>query len=120
MRDLNNLDNMIAVLVDVEQPVRGVLADPEVKNLWQNGTYLDMVFYLLKTHRAALYAVIAALDGEATAEEVPGKYGVSGVIHLFAEAAENKEVREMFALFSAAGKKRSAASSGPATETTGA
>lgn len=120
MRNLNNLDEMISVLVETEQTVRGILADEEVKKLWDDGTYLDMVFYLLRAHRAGLYAVIAALDGGVTAEEVPEKYGVTGVIHLFAQAAENTEVRELFGFFTAAGKKKGAASSGSATETTGA
>ncbi len=118
MRNLNNLDEMLCVLVDTEQPVRAILADEEVKKLWRGGTYLDMAFYLLRAHRAELYAVIAALDGEVTAEEVPEKYGVAGVIHLFAEAAKNAEVRELFALFTAAGKKTGAVSSGSAPENT--
>lgn len=120
MRNLNNLDEMLCFLVDVEQPVRAILADDTVKTLWRGGTYLDVAFHLPRTHRAELYAVIAALDGEITAEEVPEKYGVSGVIHLFAEAAKNAEVRELFALFTAAGKKMGAVSSGSAPENTGA
>lgn len=119
MRNLNNLDEMLSVLVDVEQPIRDVLADEEVKKLYRGGTYTDMVFYLLRVHRADLYAVIAALDGEVTAAEVPAKYGASGVIHLFAEAAKNQEIRELFVLFSQAGKKMSAAFSGSAAATTG-
>ena len=114
MRNLNNLDNMLCVLVEAEQPVRAILADEAVKDLWRNGTYLDVVFHLLRAHRAELYAVISALDGEVTPDDVPGKYGVSGVIHLFAEAAKNAEVRELFGLFTAAGKKMSAVSSGSA------
>lgn len=114
MRNLNNLDDMLCVLVDAEQPVRAILADGEVKNLWKKGTYLDAIFYMLRAHRAELYAVVSALDGEVTPEEVPGKYGVSGVIHLFAEAAKCAEVRELFGLFTAAGKKKSAVSSGSA------
>lgn len=116
MRNLNNLDEMLCVLVDAEQPVRAILADDTVKTLWRGGTYLDMAFYLLRAHRAELYAVISALDGEVTAEEVTEKYGASGVIHLFAEAAKNAEVRELFALFTAAGKKTGAVSSGSVPE----
>ncbi len=120
MRDLNNLDEMLCALAEAEQPVRAILLDEEVKHLYRGGTYLDMVFYLIRVHRAELYAVIAALDGEVTPEDVPEKYGVSGVIRLFAEAAENAEVRELFALFTAAGKKTRAVSSGSAPANTGA
>ena len=118
MRDLNNLNDMMLVLVDAEQPVRTILADEEVKNLWRGGTYMDMLFYLIREHRPEIFAVIAALDGAVTAEEAMEKYGLSDVVRMFTAVFHSEEARELFALFTAAGKKTGAVSSGSAPENT--
>lgn len=114
MRNLNNLDEMLCVLADAEKPVRAILADDEVKKLWRGGSYLDVMFYLIRRHREALFGVIAALDGEVTAEEAAGKYSLTDAIRLFSGVIHSEELREVFVLFSAAEKKKSAVSSGSA------
>ena len=119
MRDLNNLDEMFSVLVDAEEPVRAILADAETERLWKNGSYLDVLFYLISGHRAEVYGVIAAFDGGITAEEVPAVYSLPKIVALFREVIRNEAVREIFALFSSAGKKTGVTSSGSAPENTG-
>lgn len=119
MRDLNNLDDMLSVLVDAEEPVRAILSDTETERLWKNGSYLDVLFYLMRGHRAEIYGVIAAFDGVITADEVPEKYSLPKIVALFREVVHNEAVREIFALFSSAGKKRDVSSSGSAPENTG-
>lgn len=120
MRDLNNLDDMLSVLVDAEEPVRAILTDKETERLWKNGSYLDVLFYLMRGHRAEIYGVIAALDGRISAEEVPEAYSLPKIISLFRDVVKNDAVREIFALFSQAGRKMGAASSGSAAVNTGA
>ena len=120
MRNLNNLDEAICVLVDAEEPVRAILADKNVKNLWRGGTYLDVLFYLLRERRAELYAVIAALDGETDAGQVAETYSPTEVVRLFRDLAGSDEIRRLFALFTAAGTKKDAGSSGSLTANTGA
>lgn len=119
MRDLNNLDDMLSVLVDAEEPVRAILTDAETERLWKNGSYLDVIFYLMRGHRAEVYGVIAAFDGGITAEEVPTVYSLPKIVSLFREVVHNEAVREIFALFSSAGKKMGVNSSGSAPENTG-
>lgn len=120
MRNLNNLDDLANFIVEADMPIRDILADAEVKRIWKDGTYWELLVYLMKAHRAELYAVIAALDGEVLPGEVAGKYTVSDLAALLKEQLSTPEYAEILALFGAAGKKKSAASSGSATETTGA
>lgn len=120
MRNLNNLDEMMDLFVEAEAPVRAILADEEVKKLWRGGSYLDVIFCLFREHRAGLYAVIAALDGEVGGEEVAEKYSLTDVIRLFTEIVRCEEFRELIALFTSAGKKKGAVSSGSPTANTGA
>ncbi len=119
MRDLNNLDDMLSVLVEAEAPVRAILADSETERLWKKGTYLDVLFYLMRGHRAEIYGIVAALDGGIAADDVPAVYTLPKIVAMFGEVIRNEAVREIFALFSAAGRKTGVTSSGSAPENTG-
>lgn len=119
MRNLNNPDELIEVLADADEPLRAILADDEMKRIYREGSWWELLTYALKTHRLNLYAVVAALDGGCTAEEVPQKYTVTEIFSLFRCLAANEEYREIFAVFGFAGKKN-ATSSGSAAVNTGA
>lgn len=114
MRDLNNLDELVEVLVEVDEPLRTIAADKEIRRIWREGSYWDMLMHMLKTHRTNLYAVVAALDGGITAAEVPARYKVTEIFSMFRTIAANEEYREIFAFFGFAERRKGAASSGSA------
>lgn len=120
MRNLNNLDELAEILVEVDEPLRAIVSDEEIRRIYYEGSYWELLVYALKMHRMNLYAVIAALDGGIAAADVPEHYKVTDISAMFRELAANGEYREIFAFFGFAGKKKGAASSGSATETTGA
>lgn len=120
MRNLSNIDDLANFIVEADAPVRDILADAEVKRIRKDGTYWELLVYLMKVHRAELYAVIAALDGGVLPGEVAGKYTVPELAALLKEQLSKPEYAEILALFGVAGRKKGAASSGSAMGTTGA
>jgi transketolase N-terminal domain/subunit len=120
MRNLNNPDELAEVLVEADEPIHTMIGDSELKRIFREGSYWELMMYAVKAHRKNLYAVVAALDGGITAADVPNHYSVTDIIALFRGIAANKEYREVFSLFGFAVKKKGAASSGTATANTGA
>lgn len=118
MRDLNNPDDLVAVLSEADEPIRTILSDGEIRRIYREGSWWKLMVYALKTHKMNLYAVVAALDGGIAAAEVPEHYTVTGIFAMFRELAANEEYREVFAFFGFTGKKKGAVSSGPAAATT--
>lgn len=120
MRDLNNPDELVAVLAEADEPIRTIVSDGEIRRIYLEGSWWELMVYALKTHKMNLYAVVAALDGGITAAEVPEHYKVTDIFAMFRGLAANEEYREIFAFFGFTGRKKGAASSGPVTATTGA
>ena len=112
MRNLTNPDDLAQVMLDIDEPLRGIIRDSDLKETFKNGTYWDLIMHMLRCHKTALYAVVAALDGTIAAEEVPARYTVTQIIALIKDAAKTEGVREIVSFFVPATRKSGAGSSG--------
>ena len=109
-------EDALDVLADIMDPVMEILTDPEVKKVYEdkNNKVADVVRTAIKRHKKAILHVLAVVDGEnpatyaPTALEIPVKLMV-----LF-----NDPAFRMF--FPQQGQSQDEASSGSATEITGA
>ncbi len=118
MRNLTNPDDLVQVLLEIDEPVRRIIGDADLKEAFQYGTYWELLLYLLRYHKNALYAVVAALDGTIAAEDVPAHYTVMEIFRILQDAAKTEGVKEIFAFFGLATRKNGAVSSGRSPENT--
>lgn len=118
MRNLDNVNDTMLVLADAEQPVRTILADETVKELYRDGTYLDLLMYLVCHYRDTFFEVVAAVDGEVDAEGAKKVYDWKRLLAMVEAIKSNKSFCEIVVLFFRAGRKKRAVSSGSAPENT--
>ena len=114
MRNLDNVNDTMLVLADAEQPVRAILEDETVKALYRDGTYLDLLMYLICHHRDTFFEVVAAVDGEVDAKSAKEVYDWKRLRAMVDTIMSNKSFCEIVGLFIKAGKRTSAVSSGSA------
>lgn len=109
-------EDALDVLADIMDPAMEILADPEIKKVYddKSNKVVDVVKVAIKRHKKAILQVLAIVDGEdpatyaPTALEIPVKLMV-----LFNDPAFR-------VFFPQQGQSQDEASSGSATENTGA
>lgn len=118
MRNLTNPDDLVQVILEIDEPVRKVIADKDLERVWRDGTVWEVLVYLLRCYKDSLYAVVAALDGTITAAEVPAHYTVMEIFRLMQDIVNADGVKEIFSFFGLATRKNGAVSSGRSPENT--
>lgn len=118
MRDLKNPDDLVQVILEIDEPVRQIIGDSNLKETYQNGTVWELLVYLLRYYKDSLYAVVAALDGTITAAEVTAHYTVTEIFRLLQDVMKTDGIREIFSFFGLATRKNGAVSSGQSPENT--
>lgn len=63
LSDIQN-EQALDVLADIIEPTASILADEEVKRIYNNEPKLKLVSYILKNHKESVIEIMARLDGK--------------------------------------------------------
>lgn len=100
LSDIQN-EQALDTLADIMEPVAEILADENVKTVYQTETKLKLAAYIIKNHKKEVIEILARLDGEDPAtyrfsiltlpKKVLELLNDPGVIDLFTSQAQESE-----------------------------
>jgi len=114
MRKISEIKNEDAldVIADIIDPVIEICADQKFKKEFESGNRGEAIRLLIKAHKKAVLAILAALDGESIET-----YQVN-IVQIPTKLFELFNDKDMIAFFQSQGLKISGISFGSATENT--
>lgn len=90
-------EQALDVLADIIEPAASILADEEVKRIYNTEPKLKLVSYIIKNHKQSVIEIMAKLDGKEpenytfTLLSLPKK-----LLELINDLGEDKELQELF------------------------
>ena len=88
-------ENALDVLADIIEPTSLILADEEVKRIYQNEPKLKLVSYILKNHKQSVIEIMARLDGK---EPENYTFNLLTLPRKLLELINEPELQELFTL----------------------
>ena len=90
-------EQALDILADIIEPAASILADEEVKRIYNSEPKLKLVSYIIKNHKKSVIEIMAKLDGKEpedytfTLLSLPKK-----ILEIINALGEDKELQELF------------------------
>lgn len=81
------------LLADLFEPVAKILADKEIKELWHNGSKIDIAKYILKNHKSEAMEIFRTIDSEM---EITPVSVLRGIVEIATDIEKDPALKDFF------------------------